>query len=137
MIGYDVPLDPDTRAGSIRLRGGNESYNFLESSLGAKVAYPVQYRGVNYITEAHAKWFHELTNPVVSNTAAFSVVGSPSFTNSRIRTADDTFNVGAGLTILSCGSASRAWAADCVCDDYWRADKYAAQQVTLRFTAHF
>ncbi len=133
----DLGSYAETGAGDIGLRVNAQSYNFLESSLGAKVAYPLQYRGVNYIPEAHAKWFHELTNPVVSNTAAFSAVGSPSFTTSGIRTADDTFNVGAGLTILSCACASRAWAVEAVYDYYWRADKYAAQQVMLRLTAHF
>jgi outer membrane autotransporter protein len=133
----DLGSYAETGAGDIGLRVGAQSYNFLESSLGAKVAYPFQVRGVNYIPEAHAKWYHELINPTVSNTAAFSAVGSPSFTTSGIRTADDTFNVGAGLTILSCGCASRAWAVEAVYDYYWRADKYAAQQVMLRFTAHF
>ena len=133
----DLSSYAETGAGDIGLRVGAQSYNFLESSLGAKVAYPFRLQGVNYIPEVHAKWYHELIAPTVSNSAAFSAVGSPSFATSGIRTADDTFNVGAGLTILSCGCASRAWAIEAVYDYYWRADKYAAQQVMLRFTAHF
>ena len=133
----DLGSYTETGAGDIGLRVNAQSYDFLESSLGAKVAYPFQYRNVNFIPEVHAKWFHELTNPTVTNTAAFSAVGSPSFTTSGIKTADDTFNVGAGLTLLSCGCASRAWAVEAVYDYYWRSDSYSAHQVMLRYTARF
>ena len=133
----DISAYSETNAGDIGLRVNAQGYDFLESSLGAKVAYPFQYRDVNYIPDVHAKWFHELTNPTVRNTAAFSAVGSPAFTTTGIKTADDTFNVGAGLTILSCGCASRAWAVEAVYDYYWRSDNYTAQKVALRYTARF
>jgi uncharacterized protein with beta-barrel porin domain len=133
----DIGSYTETGAGDIGLRVNSQGYDFLESSLGAKVAYPVRYRDVNFIPEVHAKWFHELTNPTVSNTAAFSAAGSTAFTTTGIKTADDTFNVGAGLTILSCGCATRVWAVEAVYDYYWRSDDYTAHQVALRYTARF
>ena len=133
----DLGSYTETGAAAIGLRVNAQSYDFLESSLGVKVAHSFRYRDVNFIPEVHAKWFHELTNPTVSNTAAFSAVGSPSFTTRGINTADDTFNVGAGVTILSCGCATRVWAVEAVYDYYWRPDNYSAQQVALRYTARF
>jgi uncharacterized protein with beta-barrel porin domain len=133
----DIGSYTETGAGDIGLRVNAQSYDSLESSLGVKVAYPVLYRNVTGVPEVHTKWFHELTNPTVTNTAAFSAVGSPSFTTRGIKTADDTFNVGAGVMILSCGCATRVWAIEAVYDYYWRPDNYSAQQVALRYTARF
>jgi len=127
----------ETGASSIDLNVQSQHYNFLESGLGVTAARPFLYQNGTYVPEVHAKWFHELVNPTMQNTAAFAVAGSPSFATPGLTTAADTFNVGAGLTFLSCACTARTWSLEAVYDFFWRSDRYAANQIMLRFTARF
>jgi hypothetical protein len=54
-----------------------------------------------------------------------------------VRTSDDTFNVGAGLTFLSCSCSARTWAVEAVYDYYWRTDAYSAHQAMVKVTGRF
>jgi outer membrane autotransporter protein len=127
----------ETGAGAIDLNVQSQHYDFLESGLGVKVADPFRYRDGTYVPEVHFKWFHEFVNPSVQDTAAFAVPGSPSFTTPGLKPAADTFNVGAGLTFLSCSCTARTWSVEGTYDFFWRSDAYTANQVMLRFTARF
>jgi outer membrane autotransporter protein len=127
----------ETGAGDINLSVGSRSYDFLESGLGVKVARDFHYDGGTYVPDVHAKWFHELSNPTMVQTAAFAINRSPSFTTAGLKTADDTFNIGAGISILSCGCTSRKWSVEAVYDYYWRSDNYSAHQGMLRLTSRF
>ena len=135
----NVNLDAytETGAGDISLAVKSQSYNFLESGLGAEVAHPLKRRYGTYVPEVHFKWLHELTNPTLSNTAAFVAPGSPFFTTPGLKPGDDTFNVGAGLTLATCACSGETWALETVYDHFWRADGYAANQFLLKFTGRF
>ncbi len=64
-------------AGDTDLKVNAQSYDFVESGLGV-VARPFAYQSVTYVPEAfHFMWFHELSNPLLQNTAAFNVHGCP------------------------------------------------------------
>lgn len=127
----------ETGAGDINLRIRSQSYDFLESGLGVKVSRVVTHQDGSFVPEVHAKWLHELSNPTLSNSAAFTAAGSPTFTTPGMRTAADTFNVGTGVTLLSCACAARSWALEAVYDFHWRSDHYAAHQGMMRVTGRF
>jgi outer membrane autotransporter protein len=127
----------ETNGGDVDLKINSQSYDFLESSLGAKAARPFLRGDKTYIPEVHARWLHELVNPTLQTTAAFTVAPSATFASPGFSPADDTFNVGAGLTLLSCSCSTNTWTLEAVYDYYWRNDNYSAQQGMLKFTSHF
>ncbi len=121
-------------AGDIDLNVASQSYDFLESGLGARVTHPFDSDGETYAPEIHATWFHELKNPALENTAAFAVAGSLPFTTPDLKPAGDTFNAGAGLTFLSCRCSGRIWSLEADYDFYWTSESYSAHRVMLKFT---
>jgi outer membrane autotransporter protein len=127
----------ETGAGDINLRVQSQSYDFLESGLGVKVARPFEHQGARFVPEVHFNWLHALSNPALANVASFTAAGSSKFATPGMRTADDTFNVGAGLTLLSCVCSTRAWDVEAVYDYHWRNDQYAAHQGVIRVTGRF
>jgi outer membrane autotransporter protein len=125
-------------AGDIDLKVKSQDYDFLESGLGMKVErYFRNSNGTSFVPEGHFNWYHELSNPSLKQTAEYTVAGSSSSTTSGLKTADDTFNVGGGLTLLSCVCSSTTWSLEAVYDYDWRTDDYSANQVMLRFTSRF
>jgi outer membrane autotransporter protein len=127
----------ETGAGDIGLKMKSQDYDFLESGLGVSVERYLSYRGGTYVPEVHFNWFHELSNPALARTAEFTVPGSPSFTTPGLKTADDTFNVGGGLTLLSCVCSATTWSLEAVYDYDWTNEGYSANQVMMRFTKRF
>jgi uncharacterized protein with beta-barrel porin domain len=124
-------------AGDIDLKVAGQSYDFVESGLGAKVARPFAWRDMTVVPDLHFTWFHELSNPLLRNSAAFEVPGAPSFTVPGFRAADDTLNVGARLTILTCSCRVFNWSLEAVYDYYWTNVGYSAHRGTLRFASRF
>jgi outer membrane autotransporter protein len=133
----DIGSYGETGAGSIDLNVQSQHYDFLESGLGVKVADPFRYLNGTYVPEVHFKWFHELINPSAQDTAAFAVAGSPSFTTPGLKPAADTFDVGTGLTFLSCSCTARTWSIEGTYDFFWRSDSFIANQLMLRLTMRF
>lgn len=127
----------ETGGGDLNLAVNSRSYNYLESGLGMKVSRDVRFDGGVYVPDVHAKWFHELGNPTLAQNAAFAIPGSPSFSTPGFKMADDTFNLGAGVTILSCSCSARKWSLEAVYDYYWRTDNYSAHQGMIRLTGRF
>jgi uncharacterized protein with beta-barrel porin domain len=129
----------ETGASELNLQVASQNYDFLESGLGVTVA---RYFGISDaidgVPEGHFKWLHELVNPTLENTTAFVAAGSLPFTTPGLRSAPDTLDAGAGLTLLSCASCgARTWSVEAVYDYYWRNDDYSAQQVTLEISDRF
>jgi len=127
----------ETGAGDINLNVKSQSYDFLESGLGAQVAHSYLYDKGTYVPELHAKWLHEINNPALSNTSTFATPGSASFTTPGLATSDNIYNVGAGLTFLSCSCSAETWALEAVYDYDWRADGYSSNQGMIKLTSHF
>ena len=133
-----VNLDGYTEsgAGDIDLRVNSQSYDFVELGLGGKVARPFAYFGGTVVPEAHFKWLHDLANPTLKNTASY-VAGPPTFSTPGFSTADDTFNIGGGLTFLSCACTGLNWSLEATYDYFWRSDDYSSNQGMLKLSARF
>jgi outer membrane autotransporter protein len=127
----------ETGAGDLNLAVRSQSYDFLESGLGARVSRAFTDPGTSYVPELHVKWLHELDNPTLAQTAAFAFPGSQSFATPGLKTADDTFNVGAGITLMSCTCGPLTWSVQAVYDYYRRSDNYDAHQGVIKLTGHF
>lgn len=127
----------ETGAGNVNLSVDSQSYNYVQSGLGLKMARSFAIDGGAVVPEVHAKWLHGFNNPNAKNTAVFTAPGSPSFTTQGPETADDTFNIGLGLKILSCSCGPDGWAVEGVYDHSWRNDDYHADEISLRLTSRF
>jgi outer membrane autotransporter protein len=126
-------------AGDIDLKAESQDYDFLESGLGVKVEryFRSDNGGTSFVPEGHFNWFHELLNPDLEQTAKFTAAGSPSLTTSGPETADNLFNVGGGLSLLSCSCSATTWSLEAVYDYDWNNGGYFANQVMVRLTSRF
>lgn len=127
----------ETGAGDIDLRVKSRSYDFVESGLGVKVERAFSYKGATYVPEMHSKWLHDLSNPSSDATAAFTVPGSPSFVAQGAKTAADTYNIGASLTLLSCACSEETWSLEAGYDYDWRNDQFSAHRGMVKLTSRF
>ena len=126
----------ESGAGDISLKVNAQRYDFLESGLGGKVTRPFAGSGGSYVPEGHFKWLHDIASPKLANTASFTA-GSPQFSTPAVKNSPDTFNLGAGLTFLTCSCSANNWSVAAVYAYYWRPDKYSAHQGTVKFSARF
>ncbi len=127
----------ETGAGDANLKVNSQGYNFVESALGVQLERSFNFRGLTIIPEKHFRWFHELSNPTLEQSAVFAAPGSASFTTQGLKTSDDTFNVGTGVTLLSCSCSSATWSVEAVYDFDWTNEGYIANQGMVRFTSRF
>jgi outer membrane autotransporter protein len=127
----------ETGAGDINLRVNSQSYDFLESRLGVKAAYPFRLDAGALVPEVHFNWFYELANPTVINNASFVFPGSLNFSTPGLKTANSTLNGGIGFTFLSCACTAKRWSVEAVYDRYWRSDNYSANQGMIKFSMRF
>ena len=127
----------ESGAGIIDLNVNSQQYDFVESGLGLKVAHPFVYDNGTYVPEMHFKWLHEIANPTLDSTASFAVAPASPFTRPGFKMGDNTFNIGVGLTFLSCGCTAQTWSLEAVYDHYWRTAGYSADQATIRATFRF
>ncbi len=128
----------ETGAGDIDLHVKPQGYHFLESGLGAKVERPFSFHKWTIIPDLHVKWFHDFINPTMKQTAVFTTQGASAFTTPGLRTSRETYDVGTGLTLLSCKCTKKYdWSIAADYDYFWRSDGYSANQATLRFTLNF
>ena len=125
-------------AGDFSLKAKSQDYDFVELGLGVKVERDFNFRGGKAVPEIHFNWFHRLSNPTAEQTARYYTIGAAPFTTQGQDIDDDTLNVGAGFTLMSCGICdATTWSVDAVYDYEWRGDDYDAHQGMLRITGRF
>ena len=128
----------ETGAGDVNLKVHAQSYDFVQSGLGVKVARPFAYHDDGTVVpEVHLKWLHELYNPTLKNTATFTAAGATPFITPGFNQSDDTYNIGAGFTFLSCACSARTWALEAVYNYYWTRNNYSANEGMVKFTYRF
>lgn len=127
----------ETGAGDINLRVNAQAYDFLQSGLGVRIEreYTADFGAV--VPELHAKWLHELNNPVLKQTASFTAAGSSSFTTPGLTGPADTLDAGVGLTLYSCTCGLRSWSVEAGYDYFRGSNNYQAHQGMIKLTAHF
>lgn len=116
-------------AGDLNLQIDSQDYNFVQSTLGVKAERIFRSGNYTYAPEVHAKWFHDFNSTTMEQDAAFS--GGAGFNAKGIEQDRDLFNVGAGITILSCECERDSWSVKGLYDYKWNDSEYSSHQVSL------
>jgi uncharacterized protein with beta-barrel porin domain len=120
----------ESGAGDANLRVESQDYNFVQSTLGVKAERVIRSGNSTYSPEVHAKWLHDFSSTTMEQDATFNGSGA-SFNAQGIKQSRDLFNVGAGVTFLSCNCDTGAWTVKGLYDYKWNDSEYSAHQVSL------
>ena len=111
-VGHDIVLTPlaslqwthltlgsytETDAGDLNLMVNRQSYDILESGLGASISTREKYNWGNLTPEFHAKWLYDFINDNMEVTSAFTG-GGASFTSTGASPARDAVDIGGSLS---------------------------------------
>jgi len=91
-------------AGDLDLQVDDQNYNFLESSVGFKLARPIQTSKGAIVPEIHALWLHDFFGDEMDLNTSFSGVAAQSgpFATTGPQLPRNRGDVGAGITFISC-----------------------------------
>ena len=87
----------ETDAGSMNLSVNRQSYNILQSGLGARVASQVKYKWGNFTPELHVKWLYDFIGDAMAVTSTYTG-GGGSFTSNGAQPAKSSINLGGKLS---------------------------------------
>ncbi len=120
----------ESSAGDADLRLNSQTYDFVQSSLGGKAKRVIQSGSGTYSPEAHVKWLHDFKSTTMQQDATFTGGGS-TFTTAGIKQDRDLFNVGAGMTFLSCKCGQDTWTVKGQYDYKWNQSSYSSHQLAV------
>lgn len=120
----------ESGAGDINLRVDSQTYDFLQSSVGLKAERVIQTAKGNFSPEVHAKWLHDFNSTTMEQNVLFTG-GGAKFSDHGIVHDRDTYNVGAGVTFLSCNCDQTSWSVKGLYDYKWNGSHYDSHQVSL------
>jgi uncharacterized protein with beta-barrel porin domain len=120
----------ESGAGDANLRVESQDYTFVQSTLGVKAERVIRSGNSTYSPEVHAKWLHDFKSTTMEQDAAFTG-GGAAFTAQGIKQDRDMFNVGAGVTFLSCNCEKDSWTVKGLYDYKWNDSEYSSHQVSL------
>ncbi|MCX5681376.1 MAG: autotransporter outer membrane beta-barrel domain-containing protein, partial [Candidatus Omnitrophica bacterium] len=87
----------ETDAGAMNLRVDRQSYNILQSGLGARIASQVKYKWGNFNPEIHVRWLYDFINDAMAVTSNFNG-GGGSFASEGAKPAKNGVNLGGQLS---------------------------------------
>lgn len=122
----------ESGAGTVNQRVDSEDYTFTQSGLGVKVERVIQSGVSTYAPEVHVKWLHDFNDTTTQQTAAFTS-GGAAFNVEGIKQDRDLYNVGAGVTFLSCNcdKDKGSWTVKGQYDYNWNESDYSSNQVSV------
>lgn len=120
----------ESGASDVNLHVDSQNYNFVQSSLGLKAERVIQSGKSTYSPEAHAKWLHDFNSTTMEQNALFTG-GGASFKVQGVKQDRDLYNVGAGVTFLSCNCDKNSWTVKGLYDYKWNESDYSSHQVSL------
>jgi len=86
----------ETEAGALNLNVSSQSYDQLQSGLGARIASPMHFGWGTFTPEAHGKWLYDFIGDPVAMTSNFNG-GGAAFGSNGCKPALNGFNAGAQM----------------------------------------
>tara|TARA_R110000782_G_scaffold180196_7_gene270737 strand:+ start:426 stop:2513 length:2088 start_codon:yes stop_codon:yes gene_type:complete len=123
-------------AGDLNLNVSGQDYNFVQSGLGIKAERVIRVGKNTYIPEVHTRWLHNFNSTTMEQTAAFTGGGS-AFDVEGIDQDRNLYNVGAGMTLLSCNCDKDSWAVKGQYDYNWNKSDYSSNQFSVIANLNF
>ena len=120
----------ESGAGSVNLRVDSQNYNYVQSGLGVKLERVIQSGDATYAPEVHVKWLHDFKSTTTEQDVAFTG-GGASFNVRGVEQDRDMYNVGVGMTFLSCNCDQKAWTVKGLYDYKWNNSDYASHQLAV------
>ena len=120
----------ESGAGDINLRANDQDYNFVQSTVGVKAERLVSTLHGTYSPEVHAKWLHDFSSTTMQQNATLAG-GGAAFDTRGITQDRELFNVGAGITFLSCKCGADTWTVKALYDYKWNQSAYSSHQIGL------
>lgn len=120
----------ESGAGDANLRVKSQDYDFVQSSLGVKAERVIQSGNGTYSPEVHFKWLHDFNSTTMQQDAAFAG-GGGTFTTRGIRQDRELFNVGTGITFLSCNCGEKTWTVKALYDYKWNQSNFSSHQISV------
>lgn len=117
-------------AGDLNHRVDEQDYNLTQSGLGVKVERVIRSGANIYSPEVHVKWLHDFSDTTTEQNAAF-VGGASTFDVKGIEQDRELYNVGAGITFLSCNCDDSSWTVKGQYDYKWNDTEYSSNQLSL------
>ncbi|MCK9380039.1 MAG: autotransporter domain-containing protein [Sulfuritalea sp.] len=123
-------------AGDANLRVSSQKYNFVQSTLGVKAERVIQAGNGTYSPEVHLKWLHDFSSTTMQQDAAFAG-GGTSFSTQGINQDRELFNVGAGISFLSCNCGENSWTVKGLYDYKWNQSSYSSHKLSILASRRF
>ncbi|MDX1725007.1 MAG: autotransporter domain-containing protein [Pseudomonas sp.] len=117
-------------AGGLNHRVDDQDYNLTQSGVGVKVERVIRSGASTYSPEVHVKWLHDFSDTTTEQTAVLTGGGS-AFNVEGIEQDRDLYNVGAGITFLSCNCDNSSWTVKGQYDYKWNDSDYSSNQLSL------
>jgi len=120
----------ESGAGGVNLRVDSQDYNYVQSGVGVKIERVIQSGDATYAPEVHVKWLHDFKSTTTEQDVAFTG-GGASFNVRGVEQDRDMYNVGVGMTFLSCNCDQKAWTVKGLYDYKWNNSDYASHQLAV------
>jgi uncharacterized protein with beta-barrel porin domain len=86
----------ETEAGSLNLRAASQSFDLLQSGVGARIASPIKRKWGTLTPEIHGKWLYDFIGDPFAGTSSFSG-GGGAFNSNGAKPARNSFIAGGQL----------------------------------------
>jgi uncharacterized protein with beta-barrel porin domain len=117
-------------AGDVNLRVDGQTYNFVQSTLGVKAERIIHSGNGTWSPEVHAKWLHDFSSTTMQQNASFAGGGAV-FSTQGIDQDRELYNVGAGVTFLTCNCDGKTWSIKGLYDYKWNQTKFSSHQLSV------
>ena len=123
-------------AGALNHSVDDQDYDLTRSGLGVKMERSIRSGAFTYAPEVHFKWLHDFSDTTTEQTAALNGGGS-AFNVKGIEQDRNLYNIGAGVTVLSCNCDSDSWTVKGQYDYKWNESEYKSNQFSLIASLQF
>lgn len=126
----------ETGAGDANLRVSSQNYDFAQSTVGIKAEQIIYANSGTYSPEVHAKWLHDFSSTTMQQDASFTG-GGAGFSTQGITQDREMFNVGAGISFLSCNCGENSWTVKGLYDYKWNQSDYSSHKLSIMASRSF